>query len=317
MMHLMNEIILSLALLQVALPLALIAANTLVPSSARLGLILRTAALLALLYYLSLTGLWLFAPWWTPYALMGLAVLGALWRLGRTKGGGRVRLRWIENGLAVGVLILAGILIWPAYAGRTLPANAIDLAMPLGPGRYLVTSGGTTEAINAHLIPLPSARAAEFRGQSYAVDIIGIDRLGRRAKGISPVDPKAYVIYGTPVLAPCDGTIVQVIDGVSDMPVPQMDRANMTGNSVVLECEGLFVLLAHLAPKSITVQEGAIVGASALVGMVGNTGNSGEPHLHIHVQKGSPPDAPLSGDPVWFTLDGVFYIRNDRFTVTD
>lgn len=311
----MNDMILNLSLLQVGLPLVLIAANTLIPSASRLGLALRTTALLTLLQYSALTGLWLFPPWWTPYVLMGLLILGAVFRWQRIAGRARILLRWAEPLLASLVLIAAGFALLPAYAGRDVPADSIDLAMPLGPGRYLVTSGGTSQAVNAHMIPLPAAHAASFRGQTYALDVIGIDQLGLYAGGISPVDPTAYVIYGTPVLAPCDGQVAQVIDGIANMPVPQMDRANMTGNSVMLACDDYVVLLAHLAPDSITVSQGQQIVTGTPLGAVGNTGNTGAPHLHMHVQQGMPPDDPLAAAPLWFTLDGAFYVRNNRFEV--
>ena len=73
----MNDMITDLVLLQVGLPLVLIGANTLTPSTSRLGLLVRTAGLLAVLQYSALTGLWLFPPWWTPYVLMVLLILGA------------------------------------------------------------------------------------------------------------------------------------------------------------------------------------------------------------------------------------------------
>jgi murein DD-endopeptidase MepM/ murein hydrolase activator NlpD len=108
-----------------------------------------------------------------------------------------------------------------------------------------------------------------------------------------------------------------VTDGVADMPVPQMDRANMTGNSIMLACDGSFVLLAHLAPGSISVQQDQTVGVGQQIGQVGNSGNTGEPHLHIHVQSMLATVDPISADPVWFTVNGQFLVRNARFEVGD
>jgi hypothetical protein len=311
----MNDLIFNLAILQVGTPVLLILAHTLVPSTSRLALLLRAAALLTALQFAALAGLWLFPPWWTPYALMVLLALGTVfrWRRGTAKGRGWWRITEPVAALIVGVG--AGFSLLPVYEGRNAPTLAIDLAMPLGPGRYLVTSGGSTPVINAHMQLLSVARAAPYRGQGYALDIIAVDWMGRRTKGISPTDPTGYAIYGTPVLAPCDGTVALVTTGVADMPVPQMDRANMTGNSVMLACGDYRVLLAHLAPGSITVAQGDSVTTGSQLGRVGNTGNTGEPHLHIHVQQGMPADAPIGGEPVWFTIDGAFYVRNSRFVV--
>ena len=313
----MDNLIFNLAILQVGLPLLLILAHTFVPSTSQLVLLLRAAALLVLLYFAALAGLWLFPPWWTPYVLMVLLALGTLFRWRRRTTKDRSWWRIAEPALALAVMVAAGLALVPVYAGRNAPAGAIDLAMPLGPGRYLVTSGGAAPVINAHMQMLSLQRAQAYRGQGYAMDIIGIDWLGRRTNGISPTDPKAYFIYDTPVLAPCDGTVAQVTTGFDDMPVPQMDFANMTGNSVMLKCGANHVLLAHLAPGSIRVAQGDTVETGTQLGRVGNTGNTGEPHLHIHVQQGMPPDQPIAGIPQWFTLNGVFYVRNNRFVVDE
>ena len=191
---------------------------------------------------------------------------------------------------------MTGLVLIPAVQGRVVQGSSIDPAMPLGPERYLVTSGGTTETINAHFFTLTLERTRAFRGQSFAVDIIGIDRFGLRATDISPVDPTAYVIDGTPISAPCTGTVALLTDGVADMPVPQMDRANMTGHSVMLACDGSFVLLAHLAPGSIAVRTAQAVEVGSQIGLVGNSGNTGKPHLHIHVQTVLPTDDTLAAN---------------------
>ncbi len=313
----MNDLIRNLALIQVGLPLLLVLAHTFIPSTSRVALLLRAAALLLALYFAALTGLWLFPPWWTPYALMVVLLLGTAYRWPRPRAGRRVLWRVAEPVTALAFGVGAGLALLPVYEGRNVPGAAIDLAMPLGPGRYLVTSGGSAPVINAHMQLLNVQRAQAYRGQGYGLDIIGIDWLGRRTYGVSPTDPMAYFIYGTPVLAPCDGTVAWVTAGVADMPVPQMDRDNMTGNSVILACQDYHVLLAHLAPGSVRVALGDAVATGARIGRVGNSGNTGEPHLHIHVQQGMPPDAPISGEPQWFTVNGRFYVRNDRFVVDE
>lgn len=179
------------------------------------------------------------------------------------------------------------------------------------PGRYLVTSGGSTAAINAHFATLERERAKPFRGQSFAVDIIAIDRLGLRAGGIAPVDPQAYRIYGRDILAPCPGRVAAAVDGVPDNPVPQMNRESMAGNYFLLACGDVLVALAHMIPGTVAVRAGDEVSTGQVLGQVGNSGNSAEPHLHIHVQMGTSEEASLSGQPLWFTIEGDFLVRNE------
>jgi murein DD-endopeptidase MepM/ murein hydrolase activator NlpD len=226
-------------------------------------------------------------------------------------------LRWTVAEIGVSLIGIIGaiLLVLPAYHGRTVPDVAIDLAMPLGPGRYLVINGGATPAINAHFYTLDQESAADFRGQSYAIDIIGNNRVGLRAPGISPADPTKYIIYGHDVLAPCAGTVLATVDGVPDNDVPEMNRNSMTGNSVILDCDGLAVVLAHFIPGSINVSEADQIVSRQQIAFVGNSGNSGEPHLHMHVQTIGSPETPIAGEPLWLTINGHFPVRNSRFVV--
>ena len=57
------------------------------------------------------------------------------------------------------------------------------------------------------------------------------------------------------------------------------------GNHVVVQtAEHEFVYLAHFEQGSILVKEGDRVAVGDPLGHGGNSGNSSEPHLHIHVQ---------------------------------
>ncbi len=59
---------------------------------------------------------------------------------------------------------------------------------------------------------------------------------------------------------------------------------------------------------------GSTVGTDTLLGRVGNTGNTGEPHLHIHAQRPGTPTMPLSGEPLPIRLNGWYPVRNLRYT---
>jgi hypothetical protein len=56
------------------------------------------------------------------------------------------------------------------------------------------------------------------------------------------------------------------------------------GNHVVIETsDGDCVVLAHLRRGSVRVRTGEQVAAGVAVAQCGNSGNSSEPHLHLHV----------------------------------
>jgi murein DD-endopeptidase MepM/ murein hydrolase activator NlpD len=65
-----------------------------------------------------------------------------------------------------------------------------------------------------------------------------------------------------------------------------MDRANAAGNHIVIRVNGvdIHLLLAHLKNGSVSVNIDDRVSKGQPIGKVGNSGNTTEPHLHIHAQ---------------------------------
>ena len=96
------------------------------------------------------------------------------------------------------------------------------------------------------------------------------------------------------------------------MRVPEVDRDHLAGNHVLLRCATADVLLGHLHQGSVQVQEGGNVAVGEWLGIVGNSGNTGEPHLHIHAQRQGSAEAPLGGDPRPIQFYGRFPVRGDR-----
>ena len=60
------------------------------------------------------------------------------------------------------------------------------------------------------------------------------------------------------------------------------------------------------------MQTGASVAVGDRLGSVGNSGNTGEPHLHVHAQRPGPVGAPLGGDPLPLLFGGRFPVRGAR-----
>jgi hypothetical protein len=232
-----------------------------------------------------------------------IAVASPTRRVGSLVGGG------IIATFAVAVLVAA------AMARRVPGEHAVDLQFPLRNGIYYVVGGGSVELLNPHLMTLTAERFRAYRGQSYGVDPLKLGAFGMRASGVLPGDPARYAIYGDPVYAPCSGTVVQSEDGAPDMPPPQPDRTRMPGNHVLLDCGGAHVLLAHLKPGTVRARPQQRIEAGTFIGVVGNSGNSNEPHLHVHAQRPAAAGRePLSGDPLPMRFNGRYLVRNDRLT---
>ena len=305
--------------LQLTVPLLLVGWLGMAPARSALGFALQVGAIGAALTGVSLTGIWLFPPWWMGpiFGAMALVAAAVGWRrrspfAARWPGGW---VAWLSSAAFVAIGAWGVFQCAVAVAGRALPrGTVVDLEFPVKAGQYLIVNGGSTIGINAHLMTLDARnrRFHAYQGQSYGVDVVKVDRWGMRADGLLPPEPRAYEIYGVPVYAPCTGQVMAALDGLPDMLVPQMDRDHMAGNYVLLRCKQAQVLLGHLQSGSVKVTNGQTVSAGQEIANVGNSGNTGEPHLHVHAQSTGSATEPLSGHPLPVRFHGRFLVRNDR-----
>jgi hypothetical protein len=303
-------------MLQLAVPIALLAWLALQPFGSRADAFAVAALALAWLLAIAAVGFWFILPGWLPwlYGIGWIAALIQAFRRARHRGVWPVA-RSARVGLAAVILAaLACAAVWVlALAGRAMPAGEpVDLAFPLRDGRFIVANGGNSDLVNAHLETLDDPRFLPVRGQSYAVDIVAVNALGVRATALLPEDPARYAIFGLPVHAPCAGVVSQIEDTLPDLPPPRTDPRNPAGNRVLLDCGKFMVLLAHLERGSVRVQAGQRVAAGTVIGAVGNSGNTDEPHLHVHAQSRGSGALLLGGEPLAMRFDGRYLVRNDR-----
>jgi hypothetical protein len=126
--------------------------------------------------------------------------------------------------------------------------------------------------------------------QRYAVDWEQLDAQGRIYHG-PKLGLNSYAIYGDPIYAVADGVVSSTIEGLPDQipgTFPEKPALReVDGNSVVLNVGGgNYVLFAHMQPGSVRVNAGQRVRRGDVLGLVGNSGNSVAPHLHLHVTAG-------------------------------
>jgi murein DD-endopeptidase MepM/ murein hydrolase activator NlpD len=101
---------------------------------------------------------------------------------------------------------------------------------------------------------------------------------------------ESYFCYDKPIYSVAAGKVVQVLDGLAEN-VPHsgkyaipIDFVTAGGNHVVVEiAPDRYVLYAHMRPGSVRVKLGDAVNVGDVLGHVGNTGSSTEPHLHMHI----------------------------------
>ena len=250
-------------------------------------------------------------------AVFGVVALVGAWRMrGRALWVRPQGWQWIGLGSAVLLLALSTALLTRVYSADQVPPDPVDLTFPLKDGRFYVASGGSTPLMNPHMtVDAPTHR--KWRGQRWALDLVELYSSGNRARGLYPTDLDRFAIFGTPVYAPCYGPVDALADTYPDLVPPNRDTTHKAGNYVLLRCAtDAYVLLAHLKHGSIVVTEGDTVAAGDLLGEVGNSGNSWEPHLHIHAQRGRGEATVLDADPRPMTFHGRYPVRNDVLSET-
>ncbi len=94
-----------------------------------------------------------------------------------------------------------------------------------------------------------------------------------------------YYCYGKKVTAPADGIVQEVMDGVEDNAVGDVNIHQNWGNSVVIRHgDYLYSQVSHLKEGSIEVARGDAVKKGQVLGLAGNSGRSPYPHLHFQLQ---------------------------------
>lgn len=102
-------------------------------------------------------------------------------------------------------------------------------------------------------------------------------------------------IWGARVISPVSGTVERIKNSVPDNPLGVCNYAERWGNHVVIHLDrGGWALLAHLQQGTVSVAPGARVETGCYIGLVGNSGRSPVPHLHLQHQDSPEPGSPTT-----------------------
>ena len=129
-----------------------------------------------------------------------------------------------------------------------------------------------------------------FLAEAFAYDFLQIGSNGKSYQRDGKTNSDYYA-YGKKVLAAKDGVVVSVRSDVAEnVPGETTNLTTPGGNVVVVDHgNGQFGYYAHLKPFTVAVKAGAHVNAGDVLGEVGNSGDSPEPHLHFHVMSNADP----------------------------
>jgi hypothetical protein len=179
----------------------------------------------------------------------------------------------------------------------------VVIGAPLAGAGWVAGNGCCNPEI-IHRGSVLSVNGALYDAQRFAIDWMRVDEQGRLVHG-DLSDVHNYTCYGADVLGVADGKVVGMRNDLDDQKPGKLPDPNtvsidtVNGNHVVLDIGGgYFAFYAHMQKNSITVHVGDQVKKGAVLGKLGNSGNTSGPHLHFHIMTG----------PSVLGSDGVPYV---------
>jgi hypothetical protein len=176
--------------------------------------------------------------------------------------------------------------------------NIVTISPPLR-GDWAALNGPSNTSGHRRLILALNGGLAS--AQRFGIDFLRIDSTGKRMNG-DPLKNESYFAYGQEALAVANGTVVLIKDGIpQNVPGPNSRAVPITletvgGNHVVIDIGGgRYAFYAHVQPGSLRVKVGDTVKRGQVLALVGNSGNSTEPHLHFHIVDGVAPGTSTLG----------------------
>lgn len=175
---------------------------------------------------------------------------------------------------------------------------------PLRGGPWLAGNG--PDARTGHRRALIATGGSPTVAQRFAIDWVKLSDSNTTYHD-DKLKNENYYAEGNDALAVADGRVVATKDslpenvpGVNSRAVP-ITLETVGGNHVIIDIGGgYYAFYAHLRPGSLRVKVGDRVKRGQVIGLVGNTGNSTEPHLHFHVADAN---SPLGSEGVPYRID--------------
>jgi murein DD-endopeptidase MepM/ murein hydrolase activator NlpD len=179
------------------------------------------------------------------------------------------------------------------------PKHLVETPVQLGkPERNLYLHSGNTKRFPA---AFPVSASLPFYGEwqvsqghngehthkgawRNAWDFVITDRNGKQFKRSGDFH-EDYFCFGKAVLAPFEGTVIEVINDIQDNIIGDINTKNNWGNTVVIKhAEYIYSKLCHMKYHSVEVKVGDNIKKGQIIGRCGNTGRSPYPHLHFQFQ---------------------------------
>lgn len=119
---------------------------------------------------------------------------------------------------------------------------------------------------------------------SFAWDFVVTDEHKRTFRPPGKLVSDFYC-YALPVLAPADGYIVTLEDGIADNDIGDVNLSENWGNTIIIRhSDYLYSKISHIKKESFKVKEGDYVKKGDMLALCGSSGRSPEPHIHFQLQ---------------------------------
>ena len=98
--------------------------------------------------------------------------------------------------------------------------------------------------------------------------------------------PEDYYAFNQSVIAPADGVVQEIMDGIDDNAIGKVNLEQNWGNTIIIRhADKLYSKISHLRKGSFVVKKGDEIKRGALLAKVGNSGRSPMPHIHFQLQE--------------------------------
>jgi len=222
---------------------------------------------------------------------------------------------WFDRQMSTGASIIlnkyqeiVGMALLPIKHNHKPKVSKLSYTIPIK-SPCLVYGGGDNELINYHF---------RYKQQRHAIDLVKV-KDGFTYNG-DPNQCENYYSYNNVIVAPANGVVEEIVDGLPDCIPGEQDTVHPEGNYIIIKHgRHEYSMIAHIKPFSFKIEKGDTVFRGQHIAKVGNSGNTPEPHIHFQVMKDKYLQSaqtlkirfhnnlsPVKGDIVDYTGDQIF-----------
>lgn len=119
-----------------------------------------------------------------------------------------------------------------------------------------------------------------------------------------------YYCYALPILAPANGYVVDIIDGIDDNLIGDVNLTKNWGNTIIIKhAEQLYSKISHIKKDSFKVAVNDYVYKGQMLANNGSSGRSPEPHIHFQLQS----TQVLAASTIKYPLSNIVIKNNENY----